>query len=169
MSPKAIEEYLKLEKKKFVLESKEPKLLILGTSDSGKSTLLKQLKILYGGGFPEQELKAGRTAIRKSIVDICKAVLSLRLAENLHIPDHFKSVIPAVTERNYGLSIEEDRIDLALQIALQMYSDPDIQKTFLTLQETMFPANNLYFMVNITRIMNDNYIPTNEGKLKFLA
>jgi polynucleotide 5'-kinase involved in rRNA processing len=46
---KDIEKYLKEEKKEYEKSLSEPKLLILGSSDSGKSTLLKQLKILHGG------------------------------------------------------------------------------------------------------------------------
>lgn len=48
-SHKEIEKYLKGEKKIYDQYLTEPKLLILGSSDCGKSTLLKQMKILYGG------------------------------------------------------------------------------------------------------------------------
>jgi polynucleotide 5'-kinase involved in rRNA processing len=48
-SHRDIEKYLREERKEFEKSLTEPKLLILGSSDSGKSTLLKQIKILHGG------------------------------------------------------------------------------------------------------------------------
>ncbi|KAJ3350642.1 hypothetical protein HDU91_006221, partial [Kappamyces sp. JEL0680] len=50
-----VEEYLKTEKIKLERSKLEPRILILGTSDSGKSTLIKQLKIMHGGGFTKDE------------------------------------------------------------------------------------------------------------------
>ncbi|KAJ3306063.1 hypothetical protein HDV03_000600 [Kappamyces sp. JEL0829] len=51
-----VEEYLKTEKVKLERSKLEPRILILGTSDSGKSTLIKQLKIMHGGGFTKDEV-----------------------------------------------------------------------------------------------------------------
>ena len=65
---KQIEEYLKNEKKNFEEYKKEPKLLLLGASDSGKSTLLKQLKIIHGGGFSERERISGKKKIVSNIL-----------------------------------------------------------------------------------------------------
>ncbi len=65
---KRIEEYLKKEKKEYLRLLREPKLLILGTSDSGKSTLLKQIRILHGNGFQEEEKKAFREAMKANII-----------------------------------------------------------------------------------------------------
>ena len=72
-----IEKYLEEERKKFALEKREPKLLILGSSDSGKSTLLKQLKILHGSGFTSDEKIFARCSIRKSILSGCARLLEL--------------------------------------------------------------------------------------------
>ncbi len=62
-SPKEIEAYLQEEKKEYLKYKKEPKLLLLGSSDSGKSTLLKQLKILHGGGFTQKEKDVARRRV----------------------------------------------------------------------------------------------------------
>ena len=170
-----IDEFLKGEKKKYDALRREPKLLILGTSDSGKSTLLKQLKILHGGGIPKQEIDAGRAAIRKSIVDTCRVVLSWRASENKLNPAEFSSLLPPspdsensekapISISSLGCMREED-ITLSLPLARQMYSNEELNKSFKSLQETLFPASSLYFMDNITRIMAEDYTPTNEGIL----
>lgn len=51
-------------------------MLILGSSDSGKSTLLKQLKLLHGGGFTEKEKSIAIIHIRQNIFSGCTYVLS---------------------------------------------------------------------------------------------
>lgn len=48
----AIEQQLNMEKQK---EKNEIKLLLLGAGESGKSTVLKQLRLLHQGGFTHQE------------------------------------------------------------------------------------------------------------------
>jgi hypothetical protein len=75
-SIKQVESYLKEEKKKYEEYQSEPKLLILGSSDSGKSTLLKQLKILHGGGFNEKELASAKKNIRSSILLAIRNIFS---------------------------------------------------------------------------------------------
>jgi ABC-type lipoprotein export system ATPase subunit len=54
---------------------RQPRLLILGTSDSGKSTLLKQLKILHGGGFSDEEKERYRQAIAANIASATYALI----------------------------------------------------------------------------------------------
>jgi RecA-family ATPase len=65
---KEIDAYLAGEKKRYEKFMQEPKVLILGSSDSGKSTLLKQLKIMHGGGFSEEEKLFSKKAIVSNIV-----------------------------------------------------------------------------------------------------
>jgi ABC-type phosphate/phosphonate transport system ATPase subunit len=59
--------------------------LILGSSDSGKSTLLKQLRILHGGGFTESELLKYAIEIRKGILEIL--IKLLRISNERHGKD----------------------------------------------------------------------------------
>jgi energy-coupling factor transporter ATP-binding protein EcfA2 len=63
-----IEKYLKEEKAKIDQFNREPKLLILGSSDSGKSTLLKQMKILHGQGFTKEEKENSVLQMRENVI-----------------------------------------------------------------------------------------------------
>ena len=86
---KDIEEYLKNEKKQFLKLQKDPKVLLLGSSDSGKSTLLKQFKIMHKGGFEEQELKKAKSVILLNI----GAVMGVVLRSTLPALQGLKAVI----------------------------------------------------------------------------
>jgi hypothetical protein len=73
---KEVDSYLKEEKKRYATLKAEPKLLILGSSDSGKSTLLKQLKILHGGGFSEEDKRNAIIHVRENLLSACACFLS---------------------------------------------------------------------------------------------
>lgn len=53
---KEIDAYLEKEANRIKEERKIPKVLLVGSSDSGKSTMIKQLKIIYSKGFTSQEV-----------------------------------------------------------------------------------------------------------------
>lgn len=59
-------------------ETKKRTILLLGTSDSGKSTILKQLEILHGAGFDIKQKVIYRSAIwasiRKNIIQLVKGI-----------------------------------------------------------------------------------------------
>ena len=50
---------------------KEIKLLLLGSGESGKSTIVKQMKIIHGNGYSEQERRLYRTVV------VCNTIQSL--------------------------------------------------------------------------------------------
>ncbi|KAJ3304738.1 hypothetical protein HDV03_002423 [Kappamyces sp. JEL0829] len=75
---KNIEQFLKSEKKVLDKYREEPKLLLLGSSDSGKSTLLKQLKIMHGGGFSDKEKKSLAKRIQSDVLfTVCECISEL--------------------------------------------------------------------------------------------
>lgn len=45
------------------------KLLLLGTGESGKSTIFKQMQILYQDGFSEYEKTTYRHVVRRNVVE----------------------------------------------------------------------------------------------------
>ncbi|KZO92321.1 G-alpha-domain-containing protein [Calocera viscosa TUFC12733] len=57
----------------------EAKILLLGSGESGKSTILKQMKILHGGGFTPAELVQYKQIVRHNLVDSAQALLRVVL------------------------------------------------------------------------------------------
>lgn len=52
----------------------ELKVLLLGSGESGKSTIVKQMKIIHQNGYSEQELYMFRITILKNLLDSIKAL-----------------------------------------------------------------------------------------------
>jgi energy-coupling factor transporter ATP-binding protein EcfA2 len=85
---------LQEEKRNYELYQTEPKLLILGTSDSGKSTLLKQLQILHGNGFSDEIRRDSKKLILSNILQCCNTLMS-----------HSTEEVRQVNFRNEGFPI----------------------------------------------------------------
>ncbi|KAJ5080423.1 g protein alpha i subunit [Anaeramoeba ignava] len=69
--------------KDLIQENQTIKIIVLGTGDSGKSTLLKQMRIVFQGGLPENDKKLYKDTIRANIIR--DMVSLLKAAEDLEI------------------------------------------------------------------------------------
>lgn len=58
--------------------AKEMKVLLLGAGESGKSTIIQQLKILHQNGFSQEELLEYRPVVYRNILDIGKELIEAR-------------------------------------------------------------------------------------------
>ncbi|KAK0541721.1 Guanine nucleotide-binding protein alpha-2 subunit, partial [Tilletia horrida] len=72
----AIDKQLEDDRNRF---KKECKILLLGSGESGKSTIVKQMKIIHQNGYSAEELMQYRLTVIKNTVDSAQAiVLALR-------------------------------------------------------------------------------------------
>jgi len=72
---RAIDRQLQKDKERF---RKTVKILLLGSGESGKSTFLKQMRIINGGDFVEEELKQYRLVIYGNVVKGMKVLIDAR-------------------------------------------------------------------------------------------
>eukprot|EP00842_Homolaphlyctis_polyrhiza_P001518 jgi/Hompol1/2367/HPOL_002921-RA len=70
-----IDRQIERDRKERIKLIENPRLLLLGSSDSGKTTVIKQLKILHGGGFTDEEKAVYKSQIAHNILDAAKALI----------------------------------------------------------------------------------------------
>ncbi|KAI8899447.1 guanine nucleotide binding protein, alpha subunit [Globomyces pollinis-pini] len=154
---KAVEEYLAVEKNAFLTEAKEAKILILGSSDSGKSTFLKQLKILHGNGFTNEELKRGKLIVYYNILTCINAIIQ-------QMDSHFKEFYIELTKFKIE-NFQSDGVPVGFaQSVVAFWKDPIVQQTFQDIKYQL-PLTIPYFFDKLVKITSDEYTMTNEDML----
>ncbi|KAI8901319.1 guanine nucleotide binding protein, alpha subunit [Globomyces pollinis-pini] len=155
---KKIEDYLKNEKREYQKIAGEPKILILGSSDSGKSTFLKQLKILHGGGFTAEERKIAKNGVLKNILSVIEQLLN-------NSTDAIKKKYELVTK---FISLETgpfmDFPEIIVNLLTTIWNDSNIKTTFISLEQE-FPASTSFFFDKLTQISTKSYIMTDSDIL----
>ena len=121
-------------KKDRLSNKKELKLLILGTGESGKSTFIKQMRILHGSGYTDDDK---RLFIKLVYNDIFLAVHSMMDAmEDLEIPYEHK-----INEEHSRLiySIDYEKLKCLEQAHLaaikSIWNDPGIKQVYARRRE----------------------------------
>lgn len=69
----AIDKELEEDAKRY---KKECKILLLGSGESGKSTIVKQMKIIHQGGFTLDERLSYRPIVYRNVVDSAQALVA---------------------------------------------------------------------------------------------
>lgn len=144
-------------------EKKVIKCLLLGAGECGKSTILKQMKILHSNGFKSPEEKASFKALiwkntLESIQTLCQA------CETLKIPyEHSlnKNRALALLQLNVNDSPLDYRNDIRT-----VWRDSGIQKAVQRSSEFHLLDSAPYFLDNTDRILVSTYEPSTQDILR---
>lgn len=142
------------------------KLLLLGAGESGKSTLFKQMDIIYKWrtttkGYPESERKTFAPIIYNNIITAMKILC--------HQSDNYKSVTPQNAESR--TVVEELKGDEIINQTIAghikaLWDDEGIKKTFENRAKFQLIDSAKYYFGKIDEIAKDNYIPTEQDVLR---
>jgi len=139
------------------------KLLLLGTGESGKSTFLKQLRIIHSSGFTDQERTLYKKVVRENIVQnmrsLVKACTTVENVPPLSPQNKTKS-------ENFELLIKQRTFSEAAPTITALWKDPAIQHVFQRSSEFQISDNAEYFFNDIDRIAGENYTVEDEDILR---
>jgi len=140
------------------------KLLFLGAGGSGKSTLFKQLRYLYGDGLTPEHRRGYTKNIYNNIIVGIKTLLE----GNQDMADDNSKIklCDKETQRLIEAITEEDVLSPETAKVIQMaWDDEGLQMTWDRRSELQVQDSLGYFIANLERISAPKYIPNKDDVL----
>lgn len=155
-------------KKQQATLRKQVKVLLLGAGESGKSTFLKQMRIIHGSGYEMQELVMCRVPILHNIVRNIKTILQGR--QTLGIPwkgedleEESQLLMDYSAKTELDAQIFEEEYYLLIK---KLWQDETIKDVFHRRRELQLNDNAEYFFENLDRISNQKLNPNQQDLLR---
>ncbi|KAI6101041.1 guanine nucleotide binding protein, alpha subunit [Pisolithus croceorrhizus] len=153
----AIDRQIEEDAKKF---RKECKILLLGAGESGKSTIVKQMKIIHQNGFTNEELMTYRPTIYRNTLDSAQAIVLAMRKINVDCvnPLNRENVDKILDYRVDASPSFVFSSDIAKAIH-DLWQDPDY----------IYRPRPQHFFGEVLRIGTPNYLPTVDDVLRARA
>jgi len=140
---------------------KQVKVLLLGSGDSGKSTILKQMRLIHRVPFSAQEIESYRQLVFNNLTHGMKYLLDAMDDMHLAVSDDNSKYIPMIddaTDLRDGQPFPQDY----LEPLRKLWEDPAVQKTWERGNEAALPDNIPYFFSDLDRLFDPAYIPNEQ-------
>ncbi|KAL6477166.1 hypothetical protein MHYP_G00156650 [Metynnis hypsauchen] len=143
------------------------KMLLLGTPESGKSTIVKQMKIIYSHGFTKEELTSFKPAVLDNLLTSVKfvlrgmGVLRINLA-NRKNKVHARSVLSCES----CVGEDQELLPFVAYAFCTLWGDQGVRSAAARGHEFQLNDSALYFFQNMGRIISPNYVPTESDVLR---
>jgi len=142
------------------------KLLLLGTGDSGKSTLFKQMIQIYGKSYSEQDKKAYIPIICRNVVDwmeeLARQSILLSKKDSAFADCRVHSSVQKSLDFIIDTRYESGAITEFAKHVKTLWADPGIQNTYLHRSNFHLPDSAEYFLKKVDELAQSNYLPTEE-------
>lgn len=147
------------------VRKQEVKMLILGSSESGKTTLLKDMRLYTGGGYTREERICFAEINRTNIVQGIRVILEAM--ESMGIPFQYKK-----NEHHAGMTLMQASqakggypAEVATSIT-DLWADAGVQEAFRRRHEYQLSDNVSHFASHIKRLIAPEYVPSQEDILR---
>ncbi|MBN3298667.1 GNAQ protein, partial [Amia calva] len=146
-------------------ERREIKVLLLGTGESGKSTFIKQMRIIHGSGYTDEERRAFVPLIYQNIFTAMQAMLGamamLRIPYGQPENEVYAQCLMQV--KILQMKTLEPRYAEAIS---RLWADPGIRSCYQRRREYQLLDSTDYYMCNLDRISAAGYLPTAQDVLR---
>ncbi|RIA81730.1 guanine nucleotide binding protein, alpha subunit [Glomus cerebriforme] len=144
----------------------EVKMLLLGAGESGKSTILKQMKLIHDGGYSPEERESFKEIIFSNTVQSMRVILEAM--ENMGIQLKNEGNQRHVTTiMNLPNQIEGDQLPSEVSLAIKcLWADQGVLECFSRSREYQLNDSAKYYFDSIDNISNPDYLPTDQDVLR---
>ncbi|XP_025785602.1 guanine nucleotide-binding protein G(i) subunit alpha-1 [Puma concolor] len=141
-------------------------LLFLGAGESGKSTIVKQMKIIHEAGYSEEECKQYKAVVYsntiQSIIAIIRAMgrLKIDFGDSARADDARQLFVLAGAAEEGFMTAE------LAGVIKRLWKDSGVQACFNRSREYQLNDSAAYYLNDLDRIAQPNYIPTQQDVLR---
>ncbi|XP_014110889.1 PREDICTED: guanine nucleotide-binding protein G(o) subunit alpha isoform X5 [Pseudopodoces humilis] len=160
---KAIEKNLKED---GISAAKDVKLLLLGAGESGKSTIVKQMKIIHEDGFSGEDVKQYKPVVYSNTIQSLAAIVRAMDTLGIEYGDkerraEARSLFLKASEVQEKLSVAE-----LAGAMMRLWADSGIQECFNRSREYQLNDSAQYYLDSLDRIGAADYQPTEQDILR---
>ncbi|XP_023839262.1 guanine nucleotide-binding protein G(q) subunit alpha [Salvelinus sp. IW2-2015] len=156
-----IERQLRRDKKD---SNREFKLLLLGTGESGKSTFIKQMRIIHGTGYSEEDKRGFTKLVYQNIFTAMQTMV--HAMETLQIPYKCEG---NQGHANIVIEVDVEKITFTnpyIDAIKSLWNDPGIQECYDRKREYQLSDSAKYYLNSLDRIAESSYVPTQQDVLR---
>ncbi|XP_063360489.1 G protein alpha q subunit-like [Cydia amplana] len=144
---------------------RELKLLLLGTGESGKSTFIKQMRIINGAGYSDDDKKGFVKNIYQNIFMAIQSMIRAMDMLNIQYGDpSMKEKAELVSEIDFeSVTSFESPYPEAIKA---LWNDSGIQECYDRRREYQLTDSAKYYLSDLARIEAADYLPTEQDILR---
>ncbi|KAH8415991.1 hypothetical protein KR222_006155 [Zaprionus bogoriensis] len=144
---------------------RELKLLLLGTGESGKSTFIKQMRIIHGSGYSDDDKRGYIKLVFQNIFmamqSMIKAMDMLKISYGVGEHNELADLV---------MSIDYETVttfeDPYLNAIKTLWSDAGIQECYDRRREYQLTDSAKYYLMDLDRVAQPDYLPTEQDILR---
>jgi len=143
----------------------EIKMLLLGAGESGKSTVLKQMKLIHHGGYNESERDSYKEIIFANTIQTMRAILDAMPMLDIHLHpqnDSRRDLIMSLPNQ-----IDDSIMPLDVADSIRgLWKDGGVREAVRRAREFQLNDSAVYYFSAIDRMASRNYMPTDQDILR---
>lgn len=150
---------------------KELKLLLLGTGESGKSTFIKQMRIIHGAGYSDEDKRGFIKLVYQNIFMAMQSMI--RAMDMLHISYGDSPNIELVYKKEKAelvRSVDYETVTTFespyVEAIRDLWKDNGIQECYDRRREYQLTDSAKYYLEALDRIAAPDYLPTQQDILR---
>ncbi|KAG2366288.1 G protein alpha-subunit [Suillus spraguei] len=148
-----------------MMAKNEIKMLLLGAGESGKSTVLKQMKLIHHGGYNDSERDSYKEIIYSNTIQSMRAILEAMPQLDISLSpqnDARRAVILAIPGQ-----IESDVLPRDVADAIRgLWRDSGVKEAVRRSREFQLNDSAVYYFNAIDRMCGPGYMPTDQDILR---
>ncbi|QSL64311.1 hypothetical protein MERGE_001611 [Pneumocystis wakefieldiae] len=141
-------------------------MLLLGAGESGKSTILKQMKLIHEGGYSVEEKESFKEIIYSNTIQSMRVILEAMEAMDIPLddPKNIQHVQVILSQPN---QIEGEILPQEIgEAVISLWKDSGVQQCFQRSREYQLNDSAKYYFDSIDRISRPDYLPTDQDVLR---